>query len=104
MKMLYDRLLVMWLPTMKVGMIHMPASEADYHNTDSVKMFKVLAAGPGRYTRKGAFVPNEIKPGDNVIVDSRIAGRPQECGKNRWIIKNPEVGVIAVIPLQRSTA
>ena len=85
---------------MKVGSIYMPESERDYHNTDSVKMFKVIAAGPGHYTRKGVFVPNEINPGDNVIVDSRISGRPEEAGENQFIIKNPAVGVIAVVPLQ----
>ena len=98
--MLSNRLFVTWLPTMKVGMLHMPESERDYYNTDSVKMFKVLAAGPGHYTKKGVFVPNEIKPGDNIIVDSRISGRPEECGPNRFIIKNPSVGVIAVCPVQ----
>jgi co-chaperonin GroES (HSP10) len=100
MKMTANRLLVRWIPTMKVGSIYMPESERDYHNTDSVKMFKVIAAGPGHYTRKGVFVPNEINPGDNVIVDSRISGRPEEAGENQFIIKNPAVGVIAVVPLQ----
>ena len=102
MKLLGNRLLVTWIPTKKVGRIHMPSSEMDYHNTDSVKLFKVLAAGPGHYTKKGVFVPNEVHPGDNVIVDSRISGRPEECGHNRWIIKNPNVGVIAVVPLQKA--
>ena len=104
MKLTSNRLLVRWLPTMKVGSIHMPESERDYHNTDSVKMFKVIAAGPGRYTRKGAFVPNEINPGDNVIVDARISGRPEEMGDGTFIIKNPEDGVIAVVPRQPSTS
>ena len=82
----------------------MPASEADYANTDSVKMFRVLAAGPGRVTRKGVLIPNEIKPGDNVIVDARTGGRPQELGEGRFIIANPDDAVIAVCPLQVGAA
>ena len=81
----------------------MPQSELDYANTDSVKMFRVLAAGPGRYTRKGAFVPNEISPGDNVIVDARVGGRPQEFGKNTYLITNPDTAVIAVVPKQAAS-
>jgi co-chaperonin GroES (HSP10) len=78
----------------------MPESERDYHNSDSVKMFRVIAAGPGRVTRKGVLIPNEIKAGDNVIVDARTGGRPQELGEGRFIISNPDDAVIAVCPLQ----
>ena len=104
MKVLGNRLIVKWLPTMMVRGLHMPASEADYANTDSVKMFRVLAAGPGRVTRKGVLIPNEIKPGDNVIVDARTGGRPQELGEGRFIIANPDDAVIAVCPLQVGAA
>jgi co-chaperonin GroES (HSP10) len=102
MKMTRNRLLVAWLPTTKVGAIHMPKSHMDYWNSDSVKMYAVLAAGPGRVTRKGVFVANEVQAGDNVIVDGRTS-RPEPLGRlddNRFIINNPEEIVIAVCPRQ----
>jgi co-chaperonin GroES (HSP10) len=78
----------------------MPESARDFHNSDSVNMFKVVAAGKGRHTRKGAFVENEIKPGDNVIVDARIGGRPQELDDGTFLIANPDTAVIGVCPVQ----
>lgn len=104
MKPTSNRLIVEWLPTMKVGSIFLPESERDYHNSDSVKMFKVIAAGPGKLNRKGVFIPNEIKPGENVIVDARVEGRPQEMGDGRYMIANPEKVVLAVIPVQPTSA
>jgi len=98
---LSNHLIVEWLPTTKVGLIHMPEVALDYYNTDSVKMFKVKAAGPGRTTRKGVFIPNEINVGDNVIIDSRVSGRPQEIGDGQFFIKNPEQAVIAVCPREK---
>lgn len=100
MKPVSNHLIVEWIPTLKVGAIHMPEMAIDYNNTDSVKMFKVVASGPGRTTRKGVFIPSEINPGDNVIIDSRTSGRPQEMGGNRFFIKNPDQAVIAVCPRQ----
>ena len=82
----------------------MPEVALDYHNTDSVKMFKVKAAGPGRTTRKGVFIPNEINVGDNVIIDSRVSGRPQDIGDGRFFIKNPDQAVIAVCPREKPTS
>ena len=35
---------------------------------------KVVASGPGYYTDRGTFVPNEVKPGERVIVDA-LAGQ-----------------------------
>ena len=98
-----NHLLVTWLPTQKIGSIHMPASEADYWNSDSVKMFRVLASGPGRFNKKGHFIPNEINPGDNVILDCRTGGRPEELGNNRYLIKDTDKAVIAVCPVQLGT-
>lgn len=93
-------LIVKWLPTTKVGMIHLPQSAQDFHNSDSVNMFHVLAAGRGRHTRKGVWVENEIKPGDNVIVDARVGGRPQELEDGNFLIANPNEAVIAVCPVE----
>ena len=77
----------------------MPESARDFHNNDSINMFRVIAAGPGRTTRKGAFIPNEIKPGDNVIVDSRQSGRPEELGDGKFLIRDLSC-VLAVVPMQ----
>lgn len=100
---LKDRLIVRWIPTTKVGLIHMPQSAQDFHNSDSVNMFHVVAAGRGRHTRKGIFVENEIKPGDKVIVDARVGNRPQELEDGTFLIANPSEAVIAVCPVQAST-
>lgn len=100
MRLVSDSILLEWLPVKKIGSLFTSHYELDYYNSDSVKMFKVVKAGPGRRTKKGVLVPNEIHPGDNVIIDSRVAGRPEEYG-NLFILKNPMVGVIAIIPLQR---
>lgn len=95
-----NRLIVQWIPDTRIGLIHLPQSALDYHNTDSVKMFKVLAAGRGRTTRKGVFAENEIKPGDNVIVDARVGGRPQELDDGTFLIADPDTAVIGVCPAQ----
>lgn len=102
MKLTSNRLLVKWIPTIKVGSIYTPQSALDYHNTDSVKMFKVVAAGRGRVTRKGVFVPNEIQPGDNVIVDARVGGRPEPFEDGLYLINKPDEVVIGVCPVQQS--
>lgn len=101
MRLLSDHLLLEWLPITKIGSLFTSHYELDYYNSDSVKMFKVVAAGPGRVTKKGVRVPNEIHPGDNVVIDSRVAGRPEEYGR-QFILRHPEVGVIAIIPIQRA--
>jgi len=95
-----NRLIVEWIPTTKVGSIYMPQSELDYWNTDSVKMFKVIAAGPGRITRKGVFIPNEIHAGANVIINARTGGRPEPIGNGRYLVKNPDEVVIGVCPVE----
>jgi len=100
MKPTSNHLIVQWLPVRKVGSIFMPEMTKDYHNSDSVKMFRVLASGPGRTTRKGVFIPSEIQPGDNIIIDSRVTGRPQELGDGKFFIKDSEKSVLAVVPRQ----
>lgn len=95
---LSNRLVVRWEPDTCVGSIHLPQTSLDYHNSDSVKMFQVLAAGHGRTTRKGVFVPNEIKAGDRVIVDARVGNRPEELGDGNYLIRNPDEAVIGVVP------
>lgn len=60
------------LPTETKGGIVLPQSrEAERRGH---RMARVVASGPGYYTRLGAFVPNETKPGDRVIVDA-LAGQ-----------------------------
>lgn len=99
-----NRLIVEWMPVTQIRGIFTPHSELDFWNTDSVKMFRVVAAGPGRTTRKGVFVPNEINPGDNVILNCRTADKPEPLGNNRFIIKNPDEVVIGVCPIQTQPA
>lgn len=85
---------------MQVGSIYMPESARDFYNSDSLQMFKVVAVGPGRVTRKGVFIENEIKPGDNVIVDARVGDRPEPFEDGLYLINNPDKVVIGVCPVQ----
>lgn len=95
-----NRLIVRWLPETHVGVIELPQSFMDFHNSGSVQKFKVVAAGPGKWTRKGAWVENEIRVGDDVIVDARVGNRPEELADGHYLIRNPDEAVIGVCPVQ----
>lgn len=71
----------------------------DDFNNGLVHMFKLIAKGPGRRTRRGVLLPFEAEPGDNLIV-SPITTGPQDVGGGRFILKKPEQSVLAVVPLQ----
>lgn len=43
-------------------------------NTKESRTARVVASGPGYTNARGVFVPNEVKPGDRVIVDA-LAGQ-----------------------------
>lgn len=75
----------------------------DDNNNGLTKMYKLLDKGPGRLTRKGALIPFEAQPGDNLVIT--LAGHgPQEVSKNRFIVKHPEQIVLAVVPEQTPPA
>ena len=52
-----------------IAIVHTRAPGAREHRTA-----RVIASGPGYYTKLGALIPNEAKPGDRVIVDA-VAGQ-----------------------------
>jgi co-chaperonin GroES (HSP10) len=61
-------------PTMTEGGLHIPDTVT--HSRVGTCRAEVIASGPGYYSRggMGAFVPNETKPGDIVLID-RLAGQ-----------------------------
>lgn len=103
MKLIGNTLLVKRVPTTKVGAIHLPPSMLDDNNNGLTHCYKLLDKGPGRITRKGALIPFEANPGDNLIIT--LAGHgPQEVSKDRFIVQNPEQIVLAVVPEQTPPA
>ncbi len=59
------------------------------------RVFRVLAKGPGRITRKGVEIPIECEVGDRLIVHSYLKG-PQDMPDGLHIITEEEV--LAVMP------
>jgi co-chaperonin GroES (HSP10) len=53
-----------------LAMVHTRAPGAREHRTA-----RVLASGPGYFTRLGALVPNSVREGDRVIVDALAGDR-----------------------------
>lgn len=72
------------MPTMSAGGIHLP--QTSRQGARGSRTARVVASGPGHYrqvrdgangTRDQAFIPNETRPGDRVIVDAQ-AGQAWE--------------------------
>lgn len=82
-------------------MIHLPPSMLDDFNNGITHLYKLIAKGPGRRTRKGAVVPFEAEPGDNLIVWGGVT-TPLDDGT--VILKDPENSVLAVVPRQTPPA
>ncbi len=59
------------------------------------RVFRVLAKGPGRLTKKGVLIPIECEPGDRIITHSYFEG-PTELDDGRHIITDQQI--LAVMP------
>jgi len=94
-----NTLLLRRVPTTQIRGIHLPPSMLDDHNNGLTHMYKLLAKGPGRVTRKGVRIPFEAEPGDNLVVTIMHTG-PQPVGGGQFILKDPDQCVLAVVPLQ----
>ena len=51
----------------------------------------VVAAGPGRYTSTGVFLPNTVKVGDKVLFNARAAQRIELEGEDYLIFLNEHI-------------
>ena len=102
-KLLGNDLLIRRVIAPKIGLIHLPPQALDFHNNGMVHMFKLLAKGPGRLTRKGVVVGFEADVGDNLIVFPITQG-PQEVAQGLYVLKAPEESVLAVVPVQTPPA
>lgn len=100
MKLLGDRVLARVEIQEKIGMIHLPATAQDYYNTGGPKVFKVVAVGTGRTTKKGVTIPIPIEPGDKVLCHSFTAA-PQESGLDDGSFFITTDQILAVIPMQK---
>jgi len=63
------------------------------------RVVTVVSLGDGFYTKKGAFVPHEIKVGDKLLVD-HIYGDVVVEGT----VQHPEYRVLSVYPVQQVEA
>lgn len=102
-----DNVVLEWEPEPAVsasGLLVLP----DTRKPEKTRLARVIASGPGYYRNDGhgPFIPNEVKPGDLVIVD-RQAGQnydldiykprthPEECvyGEGR-IVRHDEIHAV----------
>lgn len=84
----------------KIGSIFLPAAVLDHNNTGGPKVYKVLAVGTGRTTKKGVLIPLPIEAGDKVICHS-FTNAPQESGLDDGTYFITEDQILAVIPQQK---
>ena len=91
MKPTSDRILVEPLPRKQTGLIVLPDSAEDEHNSGA-KLYRVIATGPGLISRKGVLLPMEVRAGDRVIAHSYTEG-PVHLGdgSRRRIIRQSQV-------------
>jgi co-chaperonin GroES (HSP10) len=89
---LVERIIVEQTP----GGIVMPQSMRDGLNTGGVQLFRVMAAGPGKVTRKGVLIPSVCIPGDRVFMKSYHDGA-QMLEDGQMIVS--EDLVLAVLPI-----
>ena len=95
MKLLSHHLHVQSIPAKQIGSIILPKDLNEDVNHGGVKVFRVLAVGPGRRNRKGVLLPLECTPGDRVMCHSYFTG-PMKLDDGSYIITDSEV--IAVLP------
>lgn len=79
------------------GGILLPQVLQDEANVGGAKMFRVIAVGPGRRTKKGVQVPIECKPGDRVLCHSYFKG-PVKAGDNWQIITSDQILMVYEAP------
>lgn len=82
-----DNVVLEWIPEAdKKGPIFLPQNR----KVGKTRRARVIASGPGYYRDNGhgAFIPNEVKPGDVVLVD-RQAGQHYELD-NYTVRQNQE--------------
>lgn len=98
MKPLGNNLIVKQLPFRKpTGGIAIPEAYADAMNYGDIKVYEVLAVGPGRINGKGVRIPIECETGDRIICSCHTEGaRPMD--DERQVISADLI--LAVIPNQ----
>lgn len=96
-KPLSNHLVVQHLPYKVPDGIVIPEAFAHVMQEADTKVFKVVAVGPGRVTRKGIRVPIECEPGDRIITKSYTAG-PDPLPDGNFLIDDGQI--LAVIPQQ----
>lgn len=79
----------------QTGMIHLTKSLQFSMNLGKPRVWRVLAVGPGRVTRKGTLIPVECEPGDRVITHSYTEG-PVDLEDGKCVITSDQI--IAVLP------
>lgn len=95
MKLLSNHIHIKSIPAKQIGTIHLMKDLNEDLNYGGVKVFRVLAVGPGRVNRKGHIIPVECAPGDRVMCHSYFTG-PCELQDGTQIITDDQI--IAVLP------
>lgn len=100
LRLLNDNLIVRPIPRERIGLIELPAWSSDDNNVGGVKVYWVMAVGPGRKTKKGVRVPIECEYGDRVYVHSYTKGA-QHCGLPHGDVVISADQILMVIPKER---
>jgi co-chaperonin GroES (HSP10) len=79
----------------QIGGIFLPEKSRMDLTLGRPRVFRVLAVGSGRRTRKGIQIPIETKPGDRVITYSHTTG-PVDLPNGHSIISEDQI--LAVLP------
>lgn len=95
MKLLSNHIHIQSIPAKQIGLIQLPKDLNEDANHGGVKVFRVLAVGPGRRNRKGIRLPLECSPGDRVMCHSYFTG-PCKLDDGTDIITDDQI--IAVLP------
>ena len=95
MKLLSNHVHIKSIPAKQIGVIHLMKDLNEDMNYGGVKVFRVLAVGPGRRNRKGVLLPVECSPGDRVMCHSYFTG-PTSMDDGTHIITDDQI--IAVLP------
>lgn len=88
MKLLSNTLLVEHIPVTHAGSFLLPDAFRMKPEDGSAQMYRLIAKANPEF---------EAEPGDNLLVRI-IAGGPTEVGENRYVLRNPDKNVLAVIP------
>lgn len=83
------------------GGIVFPDTSLDENNIGGPKLYRVVAVGPGKRTRKGLVIPSEVNVGDRVVCHNLVSNPVHlEDGTRRRFVDAKDV--LMVLPAANS--